>query len=107
MLLFLLFGQRHQSLHLFDVHNMSLTRLPVTFGIGGHLVTSRPGLPWPEVLFPAYPMDNIFWVPTTECNFLKCFHCTWRVYFRILLMTWSPVSVASRDIIRRWAGAMM
>ena len=107
MLLLLLSGQRHQTLHLFDIRNMSLTKDYVIFRLGDLLKTSRPGQPTPEVVFPAYPLDRKLCVVTTVRSYIKRTRDTRGNHTRLLLTSRSPVSIASRDTIRRWARDIM
>ena len=107
MLLLLLSGQRHQTLHLFDIRNMSLTKDYKNFRLGDLLKTSRPGQPTPEVVFPAYPLDRKLCVVTTVRSYIKRTRDTRGNHTRLLLTSRSPVSIASRDTIRRWARDIM
>ena len=61
----------------------------------------------PEVVFPAYPIDRELCVVTTVRSYIKRTRDTRGNHTRLLLTSRSPVSVASRDTIRRWARDMM
>ena len=58
MLLALLAGQRHQTLSCLDVINMSFTENAVKFRITEVLKHTRPGHHIPELVFPAYDIDE-------------------------------------------------
>ena len=107
MLLLLQSGQRCQSLHLLDLRNMSLSASKVSFRIGDPLKSSRPGHHLSELVFPAYTPDRRLCVPTTIRSYLKRTRGSRGEITGLLLTTRSPVSVASRDTLRRWTKDVM
>ena len=107
MLLLLQSGQRCQSLHMLDLRNMSLTRSKVSFRIGDPLKTSRPGHHVSELVFPAYTPDRRLCVPTTVKSYLKRTCVSRGALSGLLLTTRAPVSVASKDTLRRWVKDIM
>lgn len=57
-LLTLLSAQRMQTVHLFDIRNMSITDSIVKVSIGDKLKQTRPGYHLHELEFPAYAPDQ-------------------------------------------------
>ena len=64
MLCFLVTGQRCQTIHLMDIDHMSRHRDHISFHITDIVKHSRPGMPQPELILPAFPPDRRLCVVT-------------------------------------------
>lgn len=102
MLLLLLSGQRTQTIHLFDVRNMTLTFSRVTFTIGDLLKTSRPGSHVGQVSYKGYAPDRRLCVVTALKVYLERTLDVRGAEKKLLLTLRPPIHAASRDTVRRW-----
>ena len=102
MLLLLQSGQRCQTLHLFDIRNMTLTSSKVSFRIGDLLKTSRPGHHISELTLKAYAPDRRLCIVTTLNAYLERMRDIRGSNTQLFLTTRPPIKSATRDTIRRW-----
>jgi hypothetical protein len=102
MLILMLSGQRGQSVHLFDLRNISLTSSMASFRVGEPIKQSRPGYHLGEVAFKAYALDRRLCVVTVLKEYLKRTEPLRAGTSRLLITYQKPHHAASRDTIRRW-----
>lgn len=107
MLMLLVSGQRGQTLHLLDIQNMTVSDTKVSFRIGDLLKTSRPGNHLSELVFEAYEPDKFLCVYTAMRSYLDRTRETRGSTTRFFVTTKNPVTLASRDTLRRWTRDIM
>ena len=71
LLMFLLSGQRGQTIHLLDTRNMTLSQGCANFSIGDPIKTTRPGRHIEELRFQAYALDRRLCVHTALTVYLE------------------------------------
>lgn len=103
MLCLLLSGQRGQTVHLFDVRNMTLTFSRAAFVIGDPTKCSKPGSHTPEMSYLAYAPDRRLCVVTVLKHYLERTLDIRGTETRLFLTLKQPHKAASRDTLRRWA----
>jgi hypothetical protein len=107
MLLLLLSGQRGQTMHLFDIRNMTLTKSKLTVRIGDLLKTSRPKHHVSEVTFKAYAPDRRLCIVTAVKCYLEQTELIRGDITQLLITTKKPIKGVSCDTIRRWTKDIM
>lgn len=81
---------------------MTISESRVSFRIGGPLKTSRPGGHVSEFSFEAYPPERTLCVVTSVKDYLERTKDIRGTITRFFLTMKLPVSLASRDTLRRW-----
>ena len=102
VLLLLLSGQRHQTIHLLDIRNMTITAGSVKFRIGDLVKQSRPGTHVNEIVFKGYAPNRKLCIRTVLMAYLKRTLNVQGGEKRLLLTYGRPIHAASKATIRRW-----
>ena len=105
-LLWLLTGQRGQSMHLIDVRNITLTDHSVQIAYGNPLKTSRPGHHQKPIHIKAYAPNRALCIVTALRRYLKVTKLL-RKGNQLFIITQKPYTGASRDTISRWVKVVM
>ena len=102
VLLLLLAGQRGQTVHLYDVRNMTLSYSHVTFRLGDPVKQTVPGRHLGEVAYTAYAPNRRLCVVTVLKEYLQRTLNRRGTCTRLLLTHTGVGRPASRGSIRRW-----
>ena len=105
-LIWLLTGQRCQSLNLIDIRNVTITDHYVKFRWGDRLKTTRPGFQQEEIKVMAYAPDRKLCIVTVLKRYLLVTQKL-RVGNSFLITTQKPYGGASKDTISRWVKVVM
>ena len=103
MLSLILSGQRAQTIHSFDVRNMSLSYSRVTFTIGDITKSTGPGRHTQDITFLAYALDRRLCLVIVLKHYLERTLNIRGKTTQLFLFTRKPHTAASRDTLRRWA----
>ena len=107
MLLALLAGQRHQTLSCLDVINMSFTENAVKFRITEVLKHTRPGHHIPELVFPAYDIDERLCPVKYIIQYLKVTRDLRMKEKKLLVSYIKPHKAVTTSTISRWIKSIM
>ena len=105
-LLWLLAGQRGQSLEFIDLRNLTLTEHSVKIRFGDVLKTSRPGFQQSEIHIKAYAPDRRICLVTVLREYLKR-TTKIRRSTSLFISTQKPHDSSSKDTITRWVKTVM
>lgn len=106
MLLLLTTGQRCQTLLVFKVDQMTLTKNKVTFVIDELLKTNKPGFLPKPITIEAYPSDRRICVITYLREYVSRTSKV-RIGKHLLISTTKPHKRISQDTLRRWVRMVM
>ena len=98
----LLSGQRHQTLLVLDVVNMSFTGDAVKFRIAEILKQTRPGYQVPELVFPAYEVEKCLCPVAYSIQYLKVTKNIRMKEKRFFVSYRKPHSAVTTQTIARW-----
>lgn len=102
ILLWLLTGQRGQSILLIDIRNLTLRQNSIKIRFGDKLKTTRPGFHQAELCLKAYVPNRRLCIVTVLTEYLKRTKVIRRGCTQLLITTQKPYAAASRDTISRW-----
>ena len=105
-LIWLLSGQRCQSLHLLDIRNVIVTDNYVKLRWGDKLKTTRPGYQQQEIKILAYAPDRTLCLVTVLKRYLLVTKSL-RTGNNLLITTQKPHGGTSKDTISRWVKVLM
>lgn len=106
MLLLLLSSQRGQTIHLFQLNNMSVTQEGVSVRIGDLLRHTKPGRHLDELFYPAYEPDDKLCVVQTLQEYIRR-TTPLRQTPKLLISYIRPYGAVSRATITRWAKTIL
>ena len=106
-LLWLLTGQRSQSLHLIDTRNLTLSDHALKIRFGDPLKTTRPGFHQEEIKILAFAPNRQLCLVTAMKCYLQLTKKLRGQETSLLITTQKPFKGASRDTISRWVRLVM
>ena len=107
-LLWLLIGQRGQSMTLIDIRNTTLSENSLKIRFGDLLKTSRPGYHQKEIVVKAYAPDRRLCVVTVAKEYLKRRqNLTSSSVHQLFLAYQKPHNAVSKSSISRWVKEVM
>ena len=106
-LLLLLSGQRFQTIHLFDINNMSLSPTSVCFYVTKLLKTSTPYAHVGRISFSEFSKDRNLCVVHALSTYMSRSAALRGPTTSLLITSTAPHRAASRDTLRRWARDIM
>ena len=101
MLCLLLTGQRGQTVHMFDIHNISRDTNSYRIRIGDPVKQTRPGYHIPEIYLPSFSDEKICIVHTLDVYLLRTRYIRGTVT-KLFVSPIKPHAAVSRDTISRW-----
>lgn len=107
ILLCLLVGQRGQTISLFHVDNITLTKDSVTVRVGDIIKTSKPGKHIGELHYPAFHQDKLLCVVEALSVYLKKTQQLRGQNKKLLISYVKPHEEVSRATIARWTKVIM
>ena len=107
-LLWLLTGQRGQSMQLIDVRNITINKNVLKIRFGDLLKTTRPGYQQRELTLKAYATDRRLCIVTVALEYLerRKVLCKEDVY-QLFVSHQKPHDAVSKDTIARWVKETM
>ena len=106
-LLWLLTGQRSQSLHLLDIRNLTLTDHSLKIRFGDPLKTTRPGFHQEEIKILAFAPNRQLCLIAAMKRYLQVTKKLRGKETALFITTQKPYKGASRDTISRWVRLVM
>ena len=106
-LLWLLTGQRGQSIQCIDIRNLTLNKNILKIRFGDTLKTSKPGCQQNELNIRAYAPDRRLCVITVLTEYIKRTKVIRQGVTQLLISTQKPHDGVSRDTISRWIKFVM
>ena len=101
-LIWLLTGQRGQSVLLIDIRNLTLTKHCIKIRFGDKLKTTRPGFHQAEICLRAYAPNRGLCICTVLTEYLKRTKFLRGKCTQLLVTTQKPHLAAARDTISKW-----
>lgn len=101
-MLALLAGQRHQTLKFLDIFNMSITADCLKFRIVDILKHTRPGHHIPELVFPAYEVEDCLCPVTYALYYLRVTKLIRMKESRFFISYVKPHKAVCTNTISRW-----
>ena len=106
-LIWILSGQRGQSIHLISTKNLSVFTNEVKIRFGDKLKTSRPGFHQAEITLKAFPTDSALCVVRTLEEYLKRTEEFRGEEKQLFISFQKPYKAISRDTLSRWISVIM
>lgn len=106
-LLWLLSGQRGQSILLISLKNLTLTNNHIKIRFGDILKTTRPGFQQREVTIKAYAPDRRLCIVTTAKEYLERTRTIREEQEQLFIGLQKPHKAVSRETISRWVSSTM
>ena len=107
-LLWLLSGQRGQTIQLIDIRNLTLTKHVVKIRFGDILKTSRPGFQQSEISLKAYAPDRRLCIVTVLQEYMsRTKKLRGGEKSQLLVSYQKPFEPVSRDTVSRWVKIVM
>ena len=108
MLLWILSGQRGQSVRLIDIRNVEINKNFVKIRYGDILKTTRPGFQQNEIKLKAYAPDRRICITTvlSECIAQRNRRCS-QDCTQLFITTQKPYRAAAASTIARWVKDVM
>ena len=106
-LLWLLSGQRGQSVHAIDKRNLTVTEHVVKIRFGDLLKSSRPGYQQSEITLKAYAPDRRLCIVTVLQEYLKRTKPKRGEEQQLFISFQAPFGAVSKETIARWVRGVM